>query len=601
MYSNKQNSNLLTALLLAHGVTDAVVCPGSRNAPIAHDLNEAQGMRCHPVTDERSAGFYALGMAVATGRPTVVCVTSGSAMLNVAPAVAEAMYRRVPLIVVTADRPAQWIGQLDGQTMPQGGAFGGMVKMSVTVDEPQDEEQRWMCLRDISNALMTASSGGWPVHINVPLREPLFDFSTTSLPKVARRTLITPTADLDSLRKEVKDMGGKCHRLMVVVGQLPKDSVNDATIRRLSAKAVVLGETLSCATLATSRLDETMRCVSHIYNKVYKDGKTTTQDNITAHADNNTTHADNADTHDSLTARLMPERIIYVGGTLVSKSARQWLRRTGVPSWVVTPESDDLHDPLMSADRYIVCRLSEIDSLLDCMATGLEQMEPDTGYMNAWRRLSRHCTNCIEDYEPVYSQMAAVKYMEEQLEDLDDNINMHYANSSAIRLANIYADHYVWCNRGINGIEGSLSAAAGCSVVTDDLTVCVIGDLSFFYDQNALWNTCLRGNLRIVLLNNSCGGIFRQLKGLDRSPAADTIVAARHATTAQGICTQNDIGYIRARDMDEMRLGMVELLTRKTARPLLLEVTTDAQTDAAALQGLYELMLHNVMTGNAPI
>ena len=594
MYSNKQNSNLLTALLLAHGVTDAVVCPGARNAPIAHDLNEAQGIRCHPVTDERSAGFYALGMAAATGRPTVVCVTSGSAMLNVAPAVAEAMYRRVPLIVVTADRPAQWIGQLDGQTMPQQGAFGGMVKVSVTADEPQDEEQRWMCLRDISNALITASAGGWPIHINMPLREPLFDFSTTSLPKVARRTLIAPTADLDTLRKEVKDMGGKCRRLMVVVGQLPKDSVNDSTIRRLSAKAVVMGETLSCDTLAASRLDEMMKCASHIYNNVYKDGKDIS-------GDGNNAHVDDANTHASPAESLMPERIIYVGGTLVSKSARQWLRRTGVPSWVVTPDSNDMPDPLMSADRHIVCGQHEIDSLLDCMATALEDMQPDTCYMDAWRRLSRHCTHCVHEYEPVYSQMAAVKYMEEQLEDLDDNINMHYANSSAIRLANIYADHYVWCNRGINGIEGSLSAAAGCSAVTDGLTVCVIGDLSFFYDQNALWNTCLKGNLRIVLLNNSCGGIFRQLKGLDRSPAADTIVAATHAATAQGICTQNDIGYIRARDMDEMRLGMVELLTRKTARPLLLEVTTDAQSDAEALQGLYDMILSNVMTDNGPI
>lgn len=594
MYSNKQNSNLLTALLLAHGVTDAVVCPGSRNAPIAHDLNEAQGIRCHPVTDERSAGFYALGMAAATGRPTVVCVTSGSAMLNVAPAVAEAMYRRVPLIVVTADRPAQWIGQLDGQTMPQRGAFGGMVKVSVTAYEPQDEEQRWMCLRDIGNALITASAGGWPIHINMPLREPLFDFSTTSLPKVARRTLIAPTADRDTLRKEVKVMGGKCRRLMVVVGQLPKDSVNDSTIRRLSAKAVVMGETLSCDTLAASRLDEMMKCASYIYNNVYKDGKDIS-------GDGNNAHADDANTHASPAESLMPERIIYVGGTLVSKSARQWLRRTGVPSWVVTTDGNDMPDPLMSADRHIVCGQHEIDSLLDCVADGLEDMQPDTCYMDAWRRLSRHCTHCVHDYEPAYSQMAAVKYLEEQMEDLDDNINMHYANSSAIRLANIYADHYVWCNRGINGIEGSLSAAAGCSAVTDGLTVCVIGDLSFFYDQNALWNTCLRGNLRIVLLNNSCGGIFRQLKGLDRSPAADTIVAATHAATAQGICTQNDIGYIRARDMDEMRLGMVELLTKKTARPLLLEVTTNAQADAEALQGLYDMILSNVMTDNGPI
>ena len=130
MYSHKENINILTALLLDKGITDAVVCPGSRNAPIIYNLNEAPGMNCHPVTDERSAGFYALGLAQATARPVAVCVTSGSALLNVAPAVAEARYQHIPLIVVSADRPRQWIGQLDGQTLPQQGAFGPLVRCS---------------------------------------------------------------------------------------------------------------------------------------------------------------------------------------------------------------------------------------------------------------------------------------------------------------------------------------------------------------------------------------------------------------------------------------------------------------------------------------
>lgn len=119
MYSNKENVNILTSLLLEYGVSDAVVCPGSRNAPIVHNLSVCEAIRCRPVTDERSAAFYALGLAIATKRPTVVCVTSGSALLNAMPAVAEAAYQHVPLIVISADRPQQWIDQLDGQTIPQ--------------------------------------------------------------------------------------------------------------------------------------------------------------------------------------------------------------------------------------------------------------------------------------------------------------------------------------------------------------------------------------------------------------------------------------------------------------------------------------------------
>lgn len=133
MYSDKENVNILTALLVAHGVRHAIVCPGSRNAPIVHNLDACPSIKCYPVTDERSAGFYALGIALETRRPTVVCVTSGTALLNLASAVAEAYYQHVPLVVVSADRPLQWIDQLDGQTLPQGDALGRFVRKAVTL------------------------------------------------------------------------------------------------------------------------------------------------------------------------------------------------------------------------------------------------------------------------------------------------------------------------------------------------------------------------------------------------------------------------------------------------------------------------------------
>lgn len=133
MYCDKLNVNTLTALLADHGVQQAVVCPGSRNAPIVHNLDECPEISCFPVTDERSAGFYALGMALHTGLPTVVCVTSGTALLNLAPAVAEAYYRHISIVVISADRPPQWIDQLDGQTLPQSNALGLFVRKAVTL------------------------------------------------------------------------------------------------------------------------------------------------------------------------------------------------------------------------------------------------------------------------------------------------------------------------------------------------------------------------------------------------------------------------------------------------------------------------------------
>ena len=190
--------------------------------------------------------------------------------------------------------------------------------------------------------------------------------------------------------------------------------------------------------------------------------------------------------------------------------------------------------------------------------------------------------------------MAAVKALEKQLNapKHGQSFHVHYANSTPIRLANIFARHSVYCNRGVNGIEGSLSTAAGFSCVTDENVFCVIGDLSFFYDQNALWNQNLKGNLRILLLNNGCGGIFNTLKGLEGSPARSRFVAAEHHTTAEGICQQNDVVYLQAKNMDEMQQGIDTLLSIKSNRPILLEVFTEAQTDAQVIQEYYSTLKH---------
>ena len=587
MFSNKENINILTSLLLEYGVSDAVVCPGSRNAPIVHNLSQCQSIRCHPVTDERSAGFYALGIAQATQRPTVVCVTSGTALLNLAPAVAEAYYQHVPLVVVSADRPVQWIDQLDGQTLPQPDALGRFVRKAVSLPEPHVasvssgegleaagkgalsdgdkrlDEERWMCRRLVNEALHAATCRQpAPVHINVPITEPLFAFDVAELP-VAKRFRQMEKVSFLNQQRQLFERFFSADRPMIVIGQMAYGIISPETIRSLSQHYVVMAEPLSNLHYQTIHFDEAVRVVESL------------------------------DQNESL--QYVPDYIIYIGDTLVSKPTRRWLRSTKATSCVITPDALDIHDPITTLEDIVECPLEDVDLLLSSFCDiydNPEDFEDDEdvmahedsrhGFHACWQQLLDHCAERAEAYEPGFSQMATVKYFEEQLADLDTNICVHYANSSAVRLACIYAQHYVWCNRGVNGIEGSLSTAAGFSLATDALTVCVIGDLSFFYDQNALWNSNIGGNLRIVLLNNSGGGIFRQLKGLDKSPVATPFVAAQHETTAQGICTQNDIGYISAKDMGEMQIGIVTLLTRETNRPMLLEVFTDVDEDMKA-------------------
>ena len=491
MYSNKQNVNILTSLLVAHGIHHAVVCPGSRNAPIVHNLNECPDIQCYPVTDERSAGFYALGMTQALKEPVVVCVTSGTALLNLYPAVAEAYYQHRSLVVVSADRPQQWIDQLDGQTLPQPDALGCFVKKAVSLPEPHDEDTRWYCNRLINEALMVKHG---PVHVNVPITEPLFDFSTPDLPKERKIELLP--ADISNVTlSHVCRMFMQAKRPMLIAGQPMNPLMDEAVVQ--------IGDDVD----------------------------------------------------------YIPDFVLYTGGSIVSKRLKHFLRKAK-ETWVVNSEGE-VTDTFMNLTHVVQ---GDGDVVADMVRFNLEQ-QPHP-FVQKWEALIADISQKVEAQEPANLQAATVKYFEQRR---GTNI-VHYANSMAIRLANIYSKTPVYCNRGVNGIEGSLSTAAGFSCVVDEMVFCVIGDLSFFYDQNALWNQNLRGNLRILLLNNGKGGIFDMLPGLEHSPARDKYVRADHSATAEGICQQNDIYYQQATTTEQMQQGIDLLLSEDFSRPMVLEV-----------------------------
>ena len=553
MYSNKENVNILTALLVSHGIRHAVVCPGSRNAPVVHNLNACPDIECHPVTDERSAGFFAVGMMQALCEPVVVCVTSGSALLNLMPAVAEASYQHLPLVVVSADRTQQWIGQLDGQTLPQPDALGRFVRKAVTLPEPRNDEERWYCNRLVNEALLeTHGDDCAPVHINIPIGEPLFEFSVKQLPSERIITRFSPSADYDCLHAELLNDFFSAERPMLVFGQTHPHHFSGQEGDYLFSHVITLHEALA-----------PFPSVSHFDEVLYATANSTTL--------------------------LPPDFVLYVGDCIVSKRLKHFLRRNSdARVWRISP-SGQVEDTFMNL-RGIVKGDPEFTlASLSHKMKNRPWVKP-MNYRRQWLTLLRQAADHAASYEPAYSQMATVKYFEEKLETLNASAEpiIHYGNSTAIRLANIYARHHVWCNRGVNGIEGSLSTAAGFSLVNPSPVFCVIGDLSFFYDQNALWNQQLRGNLRILLLNNGCGGIFNMLPGLEQSPARDRLVAAAHHTTAEGICQQNDIYYQRATNMEEMRKGIDLLFDENFSRPMLLEVQTDASEDERIYKNYYQ-------------
>lgn len=535
-YSDKKNINVLCAVMLGHGVRHAVVCPGSRNAPIVHNFNECPQMSCYSVTDERSAGFFALGMVEQLREPVAVCVTSGTALLDLAPAVAEARHRHLPLVVISADRHTAHIGQQMGQTIDQPGALSRFTLMDVNLVEPHDELTHWHCNRLANEAMIAARHGG-PVHINVPYDEPLFNFTESSLPEERIMTSVNVLADETALFEVFKPVK-KSHRPMLVIGQMPQGIVSREIMRAIAPHVAVLVEALGA------------------------DGGGKPFDELLPLVENRT--------------EFEPDMVIYMGGTLVSKRIKAYLRRLeGIPMIEVSDDGE-VHDTFGHLAQVIRCKPAEALQAI----SKLFEKENDSPFAKCWNDALDHTKQYFDDSRPDFSQMLAVKLALQSVRESEMPFVLHFANSQPVRFANLFAQQHICCNRGVNGIEGTTSAAAGCAAVTDDRVLCVTGDLSFFYDQNALWNNNLHGNLRILLLNNGGGGIFSRLPGLETSPARDKMIAACHKTHAEGCCQQHGVDYRAAHGSEDLYNGITWLIQDEGDRPRLLEVITDIERDS---------------------
>ena len=541
MYTDKKNILQLAVLLSAHGVRHVVLCPGSRDIPLARIFSSLPEYVCHAVTDERSAGFVALGLALHEGAPVAVCCTSGSALLNLHPAVAEAFYRQVPLVVISADRPAAWIGQMDGQTLPQPGVFGTLVKKSVDLPEVATDEDEWYCNRLINEALLaTDHHGRGPVHINVPVGEPFFDCPVTDLPRA--RVIRRSTGRLEALKEQLS----RYRKRMLVIGQ---------------------GEPGFAASLPrTSDFANHFACMAeHISN-------------YAGAAIGNIEPLLSSLTPDEQ-QELRPELLITYGGHILSKRLKKYLRRyPPVEHWHISPSGEVVD--LFGALTLLV----EAEPVDFFARVGALEDEASSDYAARWMQRAA----ALPPARFAYSEMGAIG---EVVRHLPVPCALHLANSSVVRYAQLFplpAGVEVSSNRGTNGIEGSLSAAVGYAAVSAVPNFVFIGDLSFFYDMNGLWNACYGPNLRILLLNNAGGEIFHALPGLQLSAEARRFVVAPHHASARGWAETCGFCYLSARDGDELAAALPRFVQPEaTDRPLLLEVFTDKTRDVQLLRDYY--------------
>lgn len=501
------------------------------------------------MTDERSAGFFAIGLALNGGAPAAVCCTSGTALLNLHPAVAEAFYQNVPLVVISADRPAAWIGQMDGQTLPQPGVFGTLVKKSVNLPEIYTDENEWYCNRLINEALLaTHHHGKGPVHINVPVTEPIFRFTTEALPEVR---VITRYQGLNVYDRDYNDLIRRLNQYqkrMIIVGQMNLIYLFEKKYSKLLYKHFAW-------------------LTEHIGNQTIP-GIPVKNFDVALYAMDEETQE-----------KMVPELLITYGGHVVSKRLKKFLRNNPPKEhWHVSPDGEivDLYGSLTT--------LIEMDpfEFLEKIAFLLENKTPQ--YPLLWENYCK----ALPQPELPYSEMSAIGAL---IKVLPEQCALHLANSSTIRYAQLFtipATVEVCCNRGTSGIEGSLSTAVGYAAASDKLNFIVIGDLSFFYDMNALWNGNFGANLRILLLNNGGGEIFHTLPGLEMSGTSHKFITAVHKVSARGWA--EDRGFLYQKVEDEAQLGeAMQLFSQPEPmeQPMLVEVFTNKNKDARILKDYY--------------
>jgi len=551
MYSEKKNILQLVALLKAHGINQAVLCPGSRNAPITQTLVNHPFFSCHAITDERSAGFFALGLALQSNSPVVVCCTSGTALLNLHPAVAEAFYQQIPLIVVSADRPTAWIGQNDGQTIPQPDVFRSLVKKSVGLPEIQNEEDEWYCNRLINEALLESNHHGrGPVHINIPISEPLFRTGGEEIPGVRMierfQSFDSPNENTDKLISRLSAYD----RCMLIVGQMPAYSFLDtAAGEALNKRFVIFTEhigNLSHSVLALRNIDTVLYALSVERRK-----------------------------------ELIPDLLITFGGDILSKRLKKFLR--------TYPPQAHWH---ISAGGEVVDLFGAVTTIIETEPYSfLQKIAALPGklktYPSQWKILS----DLIPEPQFPYSEQAAIGAF---LKRLPPKSVLHLGNSSPVRYAQLYSVPSgidVFCNRGTSGIEGSLSTAVGYASASDKLNFIIIGDLSFFYDINALWNGYIRNNLRILLLNNGGGEIFYSLPGLTMTEQTRRFITGTHTTSAKSRAVESGFNYMPAHNNDELTEALIVFTQLEpTPQPLLLEVFSDQKEDILLLKEYYHAL-----------
>jgi 2-succinyl-5-enolpyruvyl-6-hydroxy-3-cyclohexene-1-carboxylate synthase len=539
-------------ICLAKGITNIIISPGSRNAPLTIGFAQNPNFTCYSIADERCAAFFALGIAQQIKLPTAVVCTSGSALLNYYPAFAEAFYSQIPLIVISADRPQDKIDIGDGQTIRQENVFQNHSVFNANLTELASEENDIK----INLAIETAILQKGPVHINAPFEEPLYEtVETLSVqPKVTSFEKDKEAANIEN-SEDFVSIWNSAKRKMILVGVNEANTIDDEIVANWAndPSVVVLTETTS-----------------------------------------NLHHPNFINSIDSLITpfqeidfdELIPDVLVTFGGMIVSKRIKAFLRK-------YKPKNHWHIDTLRAYDTFNVL-------------TKHFQIEPNVFFHKFLSKTQNVKSDYFEKIDAIYKlrktrkkeylnkiPFSDFKVFENVIETLPKNSQLQISNSSAIRYAqliDIDASIEVFCNRGTSGIDGSTSTAIGAAVGSGKQTVFITGDIGFLYDSNALWNSYLPTNFKIILINNGGGGIFRILPGHEEKPVFNTYFETSHGLTAEHLAKMYKLNYFTAKDVISLEQSLKLLYTADDAAGILEIFTPTVDNDKILLQFFKELV-----------
>lgn len=555
--TDKLHIQHLVEICVQKGVQQVVLSPGSRCAPLVIAFNRHSSIKCFSIVDERSAAFFALGLAQQTLLPTALVCTSGSAVLNYAPAVAEAYYQKLPLILLTADRPNEWIDQGENQSIQQFEVFKNYIKKSVQLPvNVLTKEDMWYCDRLISEAINSAVYPDFgPVHINIPLREPLYqtvEVTQAIEPKIVHLAYSHKTISEELLANLAKEWSNFSTKL-IVVGQQENSADIDATLAILAQRkdTVVL-----CESISNVAVENAFYCIDPLVEVIEA----------------------------KALAHFVPDLIVTFGKGVVSKKLKFWLRKKSIKAHWHISKSNEHWDNFQALSKVIP---ADAVTLLEVFG---KQNDLENEYAVHWKTLNTKIAAFTATYL-ANSPFSDFKVFEKLVPTFPADANIHFGNSTPVRYANLIKQnhHKINANRGVSGIDGQVSTALGASVANGILTICITGDLALMYDSNALWNNYLHPNFKIILINNQGGNIFRIIPGPNQLDELETYFETKNTYQAEHLARLHQLAYFKIDEHTHFEQTM-QAFYAENNNAAIVEICTNGKQSAAVLSTYFQTL-----------